>query len=81
MPNLEALRTVQYVTDSSGQRTGVLLGIRAWESLVRWIEDATDARIAATALTELQAAGGTEKAGWLQWENVRDRWDDDEETG
>ncbi len=82
MPNLEALKTVQYVTDSSGRRTAVLLGIGAWESLVRWIEDATDVRLAAKALGELQAAGGPEKAGWLQWESVRDSWDDqEEETG
>ena len=82
MANLEGLKTVQYVTDSSGRRTGVLLGIGAWESLVQWIENATDIGIAAKALGELQAAGGPEKAGWLQWEQVRDSWDgEEEETG
>ncbi len=42
-------------------------------SVVESIEDATDGRIAASALGELQAAGEPEKSGWLQW-------DEDDET-
>ncbi len=82
MANAAALKTaVQYVTDSEGQRTGVLLGIEAWESLVDWMENAIDIRVAAKALTELQASGGPQKAGWLAWEDVREDWGDEEETG
>ena len=54
----EALKSVQFVVDSQGQRTGVLLNIQAWDALVNWIEDVTDTRIAVQALTQLQAAGG-----------------------
>lgn len=45
-------KIVQYVTDSEGRCAGVLLDIRTWDSLVDWIEHATDSRIAVEALTE-----------------------------
>ena len=74
----EALKSVQFVVDSEGQRTGVLLNIQAWDALVNWIEDVTDARIAAQALTQLQAAGGRpSQAGWLAWDDISSEWDDD----
>ncbi|NJL27478.1 MAG: hypothetical protein HC897_06055 [Thermoanaerobaculia bacterium] len=57
-----------------GRRTGVLLDIQAWESLVEWIENATDARAAARALTELTVAGSAREAGWVDWEDVREEW-------
>lgn len=74
MPATATLRTVQYLTDTEGRRTGVLLDIQAWESLVEWIENATDARAAVKALTELTAAGGGREAGWVAWEDVREEW-------
>ncbi len=58
MPIAQSLKSVQFVTDDAGQRTGVLLDIRAWEALMAWIEDTTDTRLAARALRELAAAGG-----------------------
>ncbi len=79
MAGIAAVKSVQYVTDSQGQRTGVLLDIDAWESLVEWIEDATDTQIAAKALTALHAAGSAEKAGWLAWEDVREEWGAEED--
>ncbi len=47
-------------------------------SLVRRMENSTDVCTAAKTLGELQATGGPEKAGWLQWEDVRDGWDDED---
>ena len=79
MATIAALSSVQYVTDSDGQRTGVLLDIGTWESLVEWIEDATDTQVAVKALTAMHAAGGPEKAGWLAWEDIREEWSDEEE--
>jgi len=32
---------VQYVTDSEGKRTAVLLDIQTWESLVDWMKNAS----------------------------------------
>lgn len=74
MATLEPPKTVQYVTDSEGRRTAVLLDIQAWESIVDWMENATDAHLAAKALTELDAGGGPEGVGWKSWDEVREDW-------
>jgi hypothetical protein len=81
MSEPKALKTVQYVTDSEGRRTGVLLDIRVWESLVEWIEDATDTRVAVKALTDLAAAGGAREAGWVPWKDAREEWGAEEDPG
>ncbi len=81
MPAAGALHSVQYVTDASGQRTGVLLDMETWSALLRWIDDATDTKIAVKALTELHAAGGRpEKAGWVAWEDAAEDWIDEEKS-
>jgi hypothetical protein len=75
----EALKPIQFVVDSEGRRTAVLLDIQAWERLINWIEIVTDAKIAAQALAELQQAGGRpEQAGWLAWEDISEEWGDEE---
>jgi hypothetical protein len=77
----ETLKSVQFVVDDEGQRTAVLLDIRAWEMLMNWIETATDIKIATQALTELQQAGGRpEQAGWLDWSDISEEWGDEEKT-
>ena len=74
MATLDPPKTVQYVTDSEGRRTAVLLDIQAWESIVDWMENATDAHLAAKALKELDAGGGAEGAEWQSWDEVREDW-------
>ena len=74
MAVLDGPKAVQYVTDSEGRRVGVLLDIQAWEALVEWIENATDAHLAVKALTELHEGGGPRKAGWVAWETTREDW-------
>lgn len=81
MTHAEALKKVQYVTDSDGQRTAVLLEIHAWESLLQWMETALDAQAAVKALTEVRTAGGPKKAGWVAWEDVREDWGGEETAG
>jgi hypothetical protein len=77
----EALKSVQFVVDDEGQRTAVLLDIRAWEVLINWIETVTDTKIAIQALTELQQAGGRpEQAGWLAWNDISEKWSGEEES-
>ncbi len=72
MSIIEALQSAQFVVDKSGHRTAVLLEIGAWEALIAWIENITDEKIAAQALTELEEAGGRPKsAGWLDWDEIR----------
>lgn len=75
MATLDRPLTVQYVTDSEGRRTGVLLDIRAWESVVDWMENSTDAQLAVKALSELHAGGGPQGAGWVSWDEVREDWE------
>ena len=75
----QSLKSVQFVTDDTGQRTGVLLDIRTWESLMAWIEDVTDTRLAARALRKLAAVGGRPgKAGWVDWQTAREEWIEEE---
>lgn len=76
----EALKPMQFVVDDKGQQTAVLLDIRAWEMLIKWIEIVTDTKIAVQALNELQQAGGRpEQAGWLAWDEISEEWDGEEE--
>jgi hypothetical protein len=76
----DSIKTVQFVTDGAGHRTGVLLDIRTWESLLAWIEDATDVHLAASALRELAAGGGRPgEAGWVSWQDARKEWLEEKE--
>ena len=79
MSVIEALKSAQFVIDNQGHHTAVLLTVQAWECLIDWVEDVTDARIVTQAFAELQSVGGRpQKAGWLAWDGVREAWDDKE---
>ncbi len=79
MTIIDALKSAQYVVDQGGHKTAVLLDIRAWQTLIDWIENIADAKIAAQALTELEATGGRpHQAGWLDWDQIREEWDVEE---
>ena len=81
MTIVEALKSAQFVVDNEGQQTAVLLDIQSWEALINWIEDITDLKIAAQALTELEVAGGRpQQAGWLAWDDIREEWSDEEKV-
>lgn len=75
----EAIQPPQFVVDANGQRTAVLMDVRSWQLLSDWVEAVTDAKIAQAGLQELEQAGGRpEQAGWLDWNVIREAWDDDE---
>lgn len=74
MAVLDGPKTVQNVTDSEGGRVGVLLDVYAWNALVEWMENATDAHLAVEALIELHEGGGRRKAGWAPWKTAREDW-------
>ena len=81
MTVVEALKSAQYVTDITGQRTAVVLPMQSWQSLLDWIEDVADAQDAAEAIAILQAAGGhPQEAGWLAWDSIREEWEDEDEA-
>lgn len=80
MTVVEALKSAQYVVDRNGHPTAVLLTMQSWQSLMDWIGDVADARLAAEALTMLQTAGGRpEDAGWLAWDDIREEWGEEDE--
>ena len=58
MALVEALKSAQFVVNSKGEHKAVLLDIQAWETLINWIENMIDTKIATQALAELQMAGG-----------------------
>jgi hypothetical protein len=71
MTGLEALQSVQYVTVKD-ERLAVL-SVDDWEALIEWLETLEDVQIAEQALAELKASGGDrERAGWLQWDEVKE---------
>lgn len=81
MTVVDALKSAQFVIDHDGQRTAVVLPMQSWRSLLDWIEDLADARVAAEALSVLQASGGRpQEAGWLAWDAVRGDWEDEDEA-
>ena len=70
MLGLEALQSVQYVT-VKGKRFAVV-DAEDWEALIEWLETIEDLEIARQAVAALRKADGDrEKAGWLQWDEVR----------
>ncbi len=81
MTVVEALQSVQFVVDNQGKRNAILLDIQAWETLIKWIEDVTDTKIALQALSELQEAGGRpQQADWVDWNDIRKEWSNEEEA-
>ena len=81
MTVIEALKSAQFVVDTSGRQTAVLLDIQSWEALLNWIEDITDIKIATHGLTELEMTGGRpQQAGWLDWDEISEEWRDAKEA-
>lgn len=81
MAIVDALKSAQFVVDSKGAQKAVLLDIQAWETLIDWIENIIDTKIATQALAELQVAGGRpQQASWLAWDDISEEWDDEAES-
>jgi hypothetical protein len=74
----ETLNSVRFVVDAKGNKTAVQLSITAWEAILDWIENREDEAIVKEAIREFKNAGGNpQKAGWLDWDAVKDEWDKD----
>lgn len=58
MTIVDALQSAQFVVNDEGQRTAVLMDIKAWEKMIDWLETVIDTQIATQALAELESAGG-----------------------
>jgi hypothetical protein len=71
MTALEALQSVQFVT-TKGKRLAVL-SRDDWETLIEWLETLEDVQAARQAFQELKAAKGSRRrAGWLEWNALKD---------
>ena len=66
MTDLDMLQSVQFV-EVRGKRFAVL-SVEDWETLIEWLEDREDLRLARAALAA--AGGNPARAGWLQWDDV-----------
>jgi PHD/YefM family antitoxin component YafN of YafNO toxin-antitoxin module len=71
MSGLDALQSVQFVT-VQGKRFAVL-SADDWETLIDWLETLEDMQTVRQARADLAAADGDRKrAGWLEWESIRE---------
>jgi len=72
MTGIEALQSVQYVTVKD-KRLAVV-GLDEWEALIEWLETLEDVQLARETYDQLKAASGDrERAGWLKWDESRDK--------
>ncbi len=75
------LDTIRFVVGSDGQPSAVQVDIVLWQRIVEALEDAEDVGLAREALAELETAGGDAgKAGWIDLEEVIQRWQRDDEV-
>jgi hypothetical protein len=71
MTGLDALQSVQFLT-KKGKRLAVL-SAEDWECLIDWLESLEDIQVAKKAFADLKAAkGNRRRAGWLEWDAVKD---------
>jgi len=72
MTGLEALQAVQYVTVK--KKRFAMIEEDMWEKLIEWLESMEDSQVIKQAYSELAVAGGSrERAGWLRWDDVREK--------
>ena len=72
MTVLEALQSVQYVTVK--ERRFAVVDAEEWDALIEWLETIEDMQAFQAAQMELAVAGGNpDRAGWLRWEDIRDK--------
>ncbi len=73
MSALDALKSVQFLIDQSGRPSAVQIDIKAWESLLGWLEDVEDRATLRAMIARLHK--GPKDAGALRWEDVGHEWD------
>ena len=55
-----------------------ILDVANWQPLIEWLETLEDLQITKQALNKLKAArGNRDRAGWLDGEALKDKWDED----
>jgi hypothetical protein len=63
---------IQFVIGAEGKPTAVLIDIATWERILDALEDAEDIVLAKSVLATIDAVNGDlEKAGLLNWDEVR----------
>jgi len=64
MSDTSLLRSVQYVVDSDGHKSAVLVDLDVWEQILTLLEDSEDAE-------EIRRARGEEEEETVPWEQVK----------
>ena len=73
LTGLQILESVQYVT--ARETRFAVVNVDDWEALIEWLEMLEDVQLARQAFAELESCGGDrERAGWLRWDDVREKW-------
>ncbi len=67
------LKAVQMVVDQDGRPAAVQINIKAWESLLDWLEDVEDRALVRAMIPKLRS--GPQKAKALRWQEIRTEWD------
>lgn len=60
----EILQSAQFIVDTKGKLTAVVLDIEAWEAFMSMIEDLEDVKIFQVRVKEWRA-----KEGWTPWKS------------
>ncbi len=71
----EALSSVRYLVDASGDKTDVVLSLPVWEKILGWLEDVDDRIVVQEWLPRLQA--GPAASGAVRWDDVSAEWGND----
>lgn len=75
---LKSLQSVQFLINNEGIKTGALLTMETWESLLDWLENQEDKAIVEQSLEKIKQTGDKiDQANWLDWDQVKNAWNED----
>ena len=69
---LNVLKNVRFVVDASGKQAAVQVSIEDWREVLEYFEEAEDRAVVKDVLHRLKL--GPEKAGALDWQEMRGQW-------
>lgn len=69
----EELKSVQVVVGPDGRPSAVQIGIKAWESVLDWLEDVEDRAILKEWISKLRE--GPRRTGAIAWTKARGEWE------
>ncbi len=73
MITMTDMNNVRYMVDNHGKPTAAVIDIQLWESLLEWLEDEADLRLAKERLAGWQTAVEQyrrDRSGWVTLEDL-----------